>query len=123
MRIILVFFFLAFGLKGMAQQKYNSKDFAKKPLWIYMMNDQNPNYFEVVNAYETYWANHTLPEAEGDMDIDKKDSNKRRFSKKEVNEARQQAAMRMQIKKYKWWIARMEAFVQEDGTIIRPTSN
>jgi hypothetical protein len=102
-----------------AQQKFSPADYKKKPYWIEMMNDEKANFHEVVKAYTLYWENHTPPEGEGDMDVKQKAKNKKRFSKKEIQQAREDARMRMAIKKYKWWIQKMEPFVQDDGTILR----
>lgn len=109
------------GLYCTAQSQYNPDEYKKKPLWIQMMDDEKVNYFEIQKAYEAYWSAHTPPIGEGDMDVKQKEKNKKRFSKKEVRDAREDASMRMAIKKYKWWLQRMEPYVQDDGSIQRPT--
>lgn len=103
-----------------AQNKFTSDDYRKKPVWIQMMQEEHPNYHEVVKAYNTYWETHTPPVGEGDMDKKRVKENNKRFTRKEVAQAREDAAMRMAIKRYHWWIARMEPFVQDDGSILRP---
>ena len=102
-----------------AQRQYTESDYAKKPVWISMMNDSSANYFQVKLAYETYWQYHTPPPGESDMDIKEKEKNKKRFSQKDINLARENARMRMAIKKYHWWLEKMEPYVQEDGHIKR----
>ncbi|MBL7771577.1 MAG: hypothetical protein JNM95_01800 [Chitinophagaceae bacterium] len=116
--LFLLFFLLAGGFLQ-AQTNYSLEDYKKKPYWISMMDEANPNYFEVQKAFTAYWEHHTMPEGEGDMNIKEKEKNKRRFSKKEIRIAREEAAMRMAIKKYRWWIMKMEPFVQDDGSIKR----
>jgi len=117
-----LFTFIGIGLVhlGAAQSKYSEKDFANKPIWISMMDEEHVNYFIALKAFDTYWANHKKPEGESDMDVQQTEKNKKRFSKREVREAREEAKMRMQIKKFNWWKNKMEPFVQDDGTIVLP---
>jgi hypothetical protein len=104
-----------------AQNANIIKEYATKPVWIAMMNDTNANYHEAILAYETYWINNTKPNGESDMDVTKTTKNKKRFSKQEIKEARQEAEMRMQIKKFDWWKNKMEPFVKDDGSIMTPS--
>ncbi len=83
-----------------------------------MLNDVHANYFEIQKAYEQYWSTHVMPVGESDMNLKQSEKNKKRFSKKEIQEARKEAAMRMHIKKYQWWLLKMEPFVKDDGTIM-----
>ena len=83
-----------------------------------MMNDEDVNYFEAIKAFDLYWTTHSKPEGESDMDIKQTEKNKKRFSKREIKEAREEASMRMNIKKFDWWKNKMEPFVKEDGTIM-----
>jgi hypothetical protein len=103
-----------------AQSKYNEQDFALKPVWITMMDDEHVNYFDALKAFEVYWQNHKMPEGESDMDVKKVEKNKKRFSKKEIKTNYASAAMRMKIKKFGVWKEKMEPYVQDDGTILLP---
>ena len=102
-----------------AQSGFSDAEYRKRPHWIQMMDEEHPNFFEIQKAFQLYWEQHTMPEGEGDMDVKKKESNKKRFSKRDIREAREEAAMRMAIKKYHWWVLKMEPYVQEDGSIKR----
>jgi len=103
-----------------SQTQYNPSDYIKKPVWIQMIDDEHINYFEALKAFEMYWTTHTKPEGESDMDIKQSEKNKKRFSKRELREAREEASMRMKIKKFDWWKNKMEPFVKEDGSIMTP---
>jgi hypothetical protein len=118
----IIFIFLAISLASFsqAQSKYNSADYTTQPSWIIMMDDTNANYYEAIAAFEAYWANHKKPEGESDMDMKQVAKNKKRFSKREIKEARAEASMRMQIKKFEWWKMKMEPYVQEDGRLLMP---
>ena len=101
-----------------SQTIYSTSDYTKKPIWINMMDDPHVNYWEAIKAYEAYWTSHTKPVGESDMDVKNVSKNKKRFSQREIREARAEAAMRMQVKKFEWWKTKMEPFVKEDGTIM-----
>lgn len=121
MKVLFSLLLLLSAVQLRSQENYTLSDYQRKPLWITMMNEEHPNYFEIQKAFETYWQYHKMPEGEGDMDVQQKEKNKKRFSKREQQEAREEARLRMAIKKYHWWMAKMEPYVQEDGSIKRNT--
>jgi hypothetical protein len=114
----IAFIFIANFCK--AQSKYNAADFAIKPVWISMMDDEHVNYFEALQAFDMYWQHHAKPIGESDMDVKKDSENKKRFSKKELKANYAAAAMRMKIKKFNVWKEKMEPYVQDDGSILSP---
>jgi hypothetical protein len=120
MKYLILFAFVFVANFSTAQSNYNAADFAQKPVWISMMDDENVNYFEALQAFDTYWKYHEKPEGESDMDVKKVTENKKRFSKKEIKASYAAAAMRMKIKKFNNWKEKMEPYVQDDGTILSP---
>jgi len=110
---------LFFSTPLIAQQKAHNieKDYAKKPLWINMMEDPNVNYFEIDKAYTAYWQHHTMPETEHDIIGEKKERDKHP-SKRAQRKADADNDMRMAVKKYEWWREQMLPYVQPDGHIL-----
>jgi hypothetical protein len=110
---------LLLSLSGLSQSKATTeKDYAKKPVWIRMMDIEGVNYMEVLKAYKIYWQHHALPEEEGDRYIGKGNQQKEKLSKKELKELKQSEAMRFQIKKFEHWKIKNEPFVKENGNIM-----
>ncbi|MBK8472461.1 MAG: hypothetical protein IPL33_09995 [Sphingobacteriales bacterium] len=44
-----------------AQKVYDKSLFASQPIWIEMMDDPNVNYYEAVEAFNTYWKGRKIP--------------------------------------------------------------
>ena len=112
-----IFFFTAlfFSLAASAQTKLlTEKDYARRPYWIQLIDQETVNFNEAVKAFDIYWANHKMPEEEGDRVIGKNEPAKP-LSKKEIKEIREGDEMRFQVKRFKHWIIINEAFVKPDG--------
>jgi hypothetical protein len=121
MKKILLFLLIGAGTNtAIAQQQLDKALAAKNPVWIQMMDDTATNYLHAVEAFDIYWTTHKKPDGESDMDMLNVTKNKKRFSKKDIREARKEAAMRMKIKKFIWWKNKVEPYVQDDGTITTP---
>jgi hypothetical protein len=118
MKFILSIVVLLLSTGVNAQKTFTEKEYKQTAHWITMMDEPKANYFEVIKAFEMYWINHKMPEGESDMNVRQKEKNTKRFSNKELRSARQDASMRMKIKKYYWWKEKMEPFVKGDGTIM-----
>jgi hypothetical protein len=118
-----IYILLLIGSSSIAagQHSIDHKLAAKQPIWIAMMDDTNANYLQAVEAFDIYFAHHQKPEGESDMDIKKVTKNKKRFTKREMREAHEEAYLRMQVKKFAWWKIKVEPYVQEDGRILTPT--
>jgi len=95
-------------------RKLTEKDFAQKPYWIQMMDQESVNFNEALRAFEVYWQNHKFPEEEGDRYIQRNPVVKP-LSKKEYKAIREGDEMRFQIKRFKHWIIINENFVKENG--------
>lgn len=108
--------FLTLASLGQAR-KLTDKDFAKKPYWIQMMDQESANFNEAVRAYDIYWQNNSMPEEEGDRYIEKNTPAKP-LSKKEYKAIREGDEMRFQIKRFKHWVLINEPFVKENGFIM-----
>jgi len=103
-----------------AQQKNLEKDYARKPLWIGMMDDTTANFFEVEKAYNTYWAHHEKPEGENDVIGEHKEREKIP-SKRKQRKISSENDLRMAIKKYERWHEDTLPWVQDNGRILTPT--
>jgi hypothetical protein len=111
--------FLFFSLGSSAQQRsLTEKDYAQKPYWIQMMEVEGVNFNEAIKAYDVYWQHHDLPGEEGDRYIGKGDQKKKKISKKELRERREEAEMRFQVKKFLHWKIKNEPFVKDNGNIM-----
>ncbi len=56
--------FCVFGYTQ-SQQQQTSKDYASYPYWIEMMQDQEANYFETVEAFNAYWKTREITRGSG----------------------------------------------------------
>lgn len=114
-RKFLLFITLLFSLAASAQNKQlTDKDYARKPYWIQLMDQESVNFNDAVKAFDIYWQNHKMPEEEGDRVI-RKDQPVKPLSKKEIREIREGDEMRFQIKRFRHWVIINEAFVKPDG--------
>lgn len=57
--------FTAFIFSAQAQNANENKDYATHPYWIEMMQDQDANFFETVEAFEKYWENREITPGSG----------------------------------------------------------
>jgi hypothetical protein len=113
---------LLFGLLFCSEiayaQKSNTKIYAKRPVWIGMMNDST-NYFEALKAFETYWKFHPKPKEEDEI-IGEHRKKEKLGRKEERAEEKQEESNKLtfQYKRFKWWQMKVEPWVQEDGSIL-----
>jgi|TARA_B110000902_G_scaffold90400_2_gene107475 hypothetical protein len=86
------------------------------PYWIDMMSDSNVNYYEVVNAFDTYWENRIPPtEKDGEaQDIFDKD----KTPEQEANENARTTEFVFEYKKFLNWKQTNKNLVKPDGTIM-----
>ena len=59
---------VAISLGAIAQSAIlndNQKDYASYPYWIEMMQDQDANFYETVEAFEKYWENREITKGSG----------------------------------------------------------
>jgi hypothetical protein len=94
------------------------QDYSQKPHWIKMIEIEGVNFNETVKAYDIYWQHHKMPGEDGDRYIGKGDQKKKKLSKKELKESREEAEMQFQIKKFLHWKIKYEPFVKENGNIM-----
>jgi len=103
-----------------AQQKHPEKDYARRPLWIDMMDDTTANFFEVEKAYSIYWAHHEKPEGEHDIIGERKEREKIP-SRRKQRRLQAENKLRMAVKKYERWHEDTLPWVQADGRILTPS--
>ncbi len=59
--VIFIFFILAgISLKAQTFTVQQKKEWSREPEWIEMMAQQEVNYFDVVAAFDAFWANHEM---------------------------------------------------------------
>ncbi len=104
----------------MSQTTYTEKDYARKPVWIQMIEDTTANYYEVEKAYNIYWDHHEPPEEEHDVIGEKKEREKIPSVRKQ-RKIEREGEMRMAVRKYMRWRERMLPYVQPDGRILTPS--
>jgi hypothetical protein len=103
-------------------EKHSKKhNYNKDPHWISMMTDPNVNYFEAKKAFNAYWANHELPEEEGEMEGEKEEKERSLVSRLLKSEAKVEAEkmeMKIPFKRFKRWEMEVAPYVQSDGSIL-----
>jgi hypothetical protein len=91
-------------------------------IWKDMLDDPNANYFEVQKAFELFWSGKERPLEEdeiiGESHRLKNNFINRTFNAKELKEQQLLDALAFDIKRYHWWLIKMEPYVQEDGSIM-----
>lgn len=119
-KYLLLVLILAAAVCHAQHQTFTDAQYAKKPLWIAMLNDSTANYHEVQNAFNIYFKHHQLPEEEEDV-IGERRERAKHLSKRRRQELSRENKMRMAVKKYHWWCDRMLPYVQDDGSILTPS--
>lgn len=129
----ILFMLLTMSVYGICQSNpvYNKADYKDHPVWIKMMDDPNVNYYEAVEAYETYMKAHQLTGEQEEEEMLSADPKKReeyqremkRENKKIKTDQQRQALverdqLNYQIKRFKGWMQEVKPFVQENGHIL-----
>lgn len=115
----------AIGLLGLsasaahAQQK-TEKDYARKPLWIGMMDDTTANFYEVEKAYDVYFRHHEKPEGE-EAEINEHREREKTPSRRKQRRIQAENALRMEVKHYEVWHYQTLPYVKDDGHILTPS--
>lgn len=95
------------------------REYARKPLWIGMMEDTTANYFEVEKAFNTYFGHHELPAGE-EEEINEHREREKIPSKRRQRKISAENKLRMNVKRYYRWREDMLPYVQEGGRILSP---
>lgn len=98
-------------------QNVSDKEYMKAPLWIAMMDEANPNFFEVEKAYELYFSKHEKPEGEHDV-IGEYAERQKTPSKRKQRKISAENDLRFAVKKYELWHDQTLPYVQPDGRIL-----
>lgn len=110
---------------GAFAQKTKAKNYKKYPYWIEMIKDPNVNYFDAINAYETFWKgkhkpideNETIGQIKGNEGKENEIENK-----KEIRESKREKALfkkyGLECKKFEHWKFQVKPYVQSDGHIL-----
>jgi hypothetical protein len=96
--------------------------YRSSPVWKDMLDDPNASYFEVQKAFELFWAGKEQPLEEdeiiGESHRLKNNFINRTFNAKELKEQQLVDALAFDLKRYRWWLIKMEPYVQADGSIM-----
>jgi hypothetical protein len=101
-------------------KKATETAYARKPLWIGMMDDTLANFFVVEKAFSTYFKHHELPEGENEV-IGERRERMKGVSKRKQRRIARENDMRMAVKRYNFWHQQTLPYVQADGRILTPT--
>ena len=122
MKYFVIIFITLFCLNGFAQK---TKNYKKNPYWIEMIKDPGVNYFEAVNAYETFWKGKRKPIEEDEAIGQKKGGvgkEDEQQNKKKLRETRREKKLYKQFgldcKKFEHWKLQVKPYVQPDGHIL-----
>lgn len=101
------------------------------PVWVKMMEDENVNYFEAVEAYNLYLKIHPMPGEEVEEELmggdeaskeeyerEMKRENKKIKTEEQRRELVQREQISYQAKRFRNWMQEVKPFVQEDGHIL-----
>lgn len=114
----------------MAQEKtaqhQDDKDYIKNPEWIKMIDNPSVNYYDALNAYESYWKVRIKPEREEELINEyatRKEKREHRRNEKQL--AKMTPAERAiydnivyQCKRFETWQREVQPYVQNDGRIL-----
>jgi hypothetical protein len=117
--LCLCFIIVCVPLVSAQNHKLATGDFARKPLWIDMLEDTSANYFIVEKAFTTYFAHHELPESEQEV-IGEHNANEKTPSRRKQRRIWAENKLRMDVKHYYLWREQMLPYVQADGRILGP---
>lgn len=119
--LVSVVLLLAVAANAQDKKTYTDAEYARKPLWIEMINDTAANYFEVERAYKLYFKKHELPEEEHDV-IGERRERERQPGRGKQRKMQQENQMRREVKKYRHWREINLPYVQPDGSILGPAA-
>jgi hypothetical protein len=103
--------------RAQSSQSISDKEYMRSPLWIAMMDEPNPNFFEVEKAYELYFSKHEKPEGEHDV-IGEYAERQKTPSKRKQRKISIENDLRFAVKRYELWHDQTLPYVQADGRIL-----
>ena len=134
MKKLLFISFLLFVFNGIVfsqekNEKYNPKEYSKKPIWIAMMADPKINYYEAIKAFREFWKEKKLPceagEEEGidafEVEVGLKNPNKPESKRERLRESKNDKDAKKyayEVKQFRGWLQQAKPWLKEDGTII-----
>jgi hypothetical protein len=123
MRLLIITVLIAlFTVSLHAQQRKarsTVKDYARKPLWIGMMDDTTANFYEVEKAYDVYFQHHEKPEGE-EAEINEQREREKIPSRRKQRRIQAENQLRMAVKHYEVWHYQTLPYVRDDGYILTP---
>lgn len=114
-----------------AQTNSGATTASDQPIWVQMMSDENVNYFEAVEAFNSYFKTHPMPDleveeelmggdikAKEDYEKEMKRDNKSTLTEQERKSMVEREQMNYQVKRFRNWMKESKPFVQADGHIL-----
>ncbi|MCC7222573.1 MAG: hypothetical protein IT273_02530 [Chitinophagales bacterium] len=98
-----------------AQKVYDKSLFASQPIWIEMMDDPNVNYYEAVEAFNTYWKGRKIPP---NKEKRQTDEYKTFFATLSIAERQEYERVFLHYKRFKNWMRNEKSWVQPDGSLL-----
>ena len=128
---VLLTILICLSMGANAQTNSGATTASNQPIWVQMMSDENVNYFEAVEAFNSYFKTHPMPDLEveeelmgGDLkakeDYEKemKRDNKSTLTEQERKSMVEREQMNYQVKRFRNWMKESKPFVQADGHIL-----
>lgn len=87
-----------------------------------MIDNPSTNYFEAINAFDSFWADKEKPREEEEMEAGEEDRNQPEQSAAKVSMTPGEREYNVQLayhaKRFINWIHEMKPYVQPDGRIL-----
>ena len=114
---VLLTILICLSMGANAQTNSGATTASDQPIWVQMMSDENVNYFEAVEAFNSYFKTHPMPDLEveeelmgGDLkakeDYEKemKRDNKSTLTEQERKSMVEREQMNYQVKRFRNWM-------------------
>lgn len=113
MKYFLLFSVMLTGLNAFAQK-------SNPPAWIQMMENENTNYIEAVEAFNAFWKNKETPMMENEIFVASPEEKESEafISQKKKNPNSPAVKYAFEYKRFLHWMKKNEAWVQPDGRIL-----
>jgi hypothetical protein len=120
----LYLFLLLLGMTTQLFGQSNLNDADKLPEWVEMIDNPETNYFEAIQAFNTYWKDKVRPKSEAELAKQLHAVQYRREFLEQPDSTISDAAreqynlLKYHYKRFKNWEQEIKPFVQEDGRIL-----
>jgi hypothetical protein len=122
--IILLLLFVSADVIAQEKGPAAKADYSKEPVWIKMIDDPRVNYYEAIEAFETYWKGKVKPEEEEELIAEGKITEKEaeRMKKERASwtpaQLNEYQMLKYHVKRFDQWKRDVFPYVQSDGRIL-----